>query len=92
MQADVRVVRRETMYCRWAYRVLSFGLLVGIVYRAVLRHEPAWDLLALVALGDVVTTLQWTARPGVARTRIVLAWLTLACATLIAASLVLLAS
>jgi hypothetical protein len=41
---------------RLAYLVLSFGLLVDVAWRSVVRGEPAWDLLALVVVGGVVGT------------------------------------
>ena len=39
---------------RLAYLALSFGLLVLILIRAV-RGESAWDLLALLVLGGLVS-------------------------------------
>ena len=39
---------------RWAYLVLSFGLLASVAYRGFVRREPSWDLLALVVLGGLV--------------------------------------
>jgi hypothetical protein len=53
---DERTVATENASYRWAYLVLSFGLLLSTAYRAFVRHEPAWDLIALVILGGAVTT------------------------------------
>ena len=53
---DERTVATENASYRWAYLVLSFGLLVSTAYRAFVRHESAWDLIALVILGGAVAT------------------------------------
>ncbi|MGZ8376073.1 MAG: hypothetical protein ACXW0Z_02425 [Gemmatirosa sp.] len=42
---------------RWAYLVVSFGLLVSVAYRSVVRRESSWDLLSLVLLGGIVLTV-----------------------------------
>lgn len=53
---DERTVATENASYRWAYLVLSFGLLVSSAYRAFAWHESAWDLIALVILGGAVAT------------------------------------
>ena len=40
--------------CRRAFLFLYFGLLIDVAYRAVFRHEAAWDLLALIVVGAAV--------------------------------------
>jgi hypothetical protein len=64
---DERTVATENASYRWAYLVLSFGLLVSTAYRAFARHESAWDLLALVILGGVVTTFYQGSRQVLSR-------------------------
>jgi hypothetical protein len=54
---DERTVSVENASFRWAYLFLSFGLLLSTAYRGFILHEQAWDLLALVVLSGVVTTL-----------------------------------
>jgi hypothetical protein len=54
---DERTVATENASYRWAYLVMSFGLLVSTAYRAFARHESSWDLLALVILGGALATL-----------------------------------
>ena len=54
---DERTTAVENASYRWAYLVLSFGLLVSVAYRAFVLGESSWDLLALVLLGGLVTTL-----------------------------------
>jgi hypothetical protein len=53
---DERTVATENASYRWAYFVLSFGLLVSTAYRTFGRHESAWDLMTLVILGGAVAT------------------------------------
>ncbi len=55
-QRDERTVAVENASYRWAYLFLSFGLLVLVAFRSFLHHESAWDLLALVVLGGVLST------------------------------------
>ena len=58
---DERTIAVENSSYRWAYLLLSFGLLVVVAYRSFLWRESSWDLMALVVLGGLVTTLyQWS--------------------------------
>jgi hypothetical protein len=60
---DERTIAVENSSYRWAYLLLSFGLLLVVAYRSFLWRESSWDLMALVVLGGVVTTLyQWSYR------------------------------
>jgi hypothetical protein len=54
---DERTVATENASYRWAYLLLSYGLLVSVCYRAFARNESSWDLLALVIVGGVVSTV-----------------------------------
>lgn len=54
---DERTVSVENSSYRWAYLLLSFGLLVIVAYRGFVWRESSWDLLALVVLSGFVTTL-----------------------------------
>ena len=56
IERDERVVMVENASYRWAYLVISFGLLVEVVYRSYFRNESSWDLFALVFLGGGVAT------------------------------------
>lgn len=53
---DERTVAVENASYRWAYLVLSYGLLVSTAYRGFVRDEASWDLLGLVLLGGAVST------------------------------------
>ncbi|HTG99575.1 MAG TPA: hypothetical protein VL882_04870 [Vicinamibacterales bacterium] len=54
---DERTVAVENASYRWAYLVLSFGLLVIVMYRSFAWRESAWDLLGLVVAGGIVPLL-----------------------------------
>jgi hypothetical protein len=51
---DERTVLVENASFRWAYLVLSFGLLGLTAYRSFVWRENPWDLMALVVLGGAV--------------------------------------
>ena len=51
---DERTVAVENAGYKWAYTVLVFGLFIAWMYRAMFRHEAAWDLFALVMVGGAV--------------------------------------
>lgn len=57
VERDERTVAVENAGYRWSYLVVSFGLLGLTAYRSLIRHEAAWDLLALVMLGGAVNAL-----------------------------------
>ncbi len=55
VERDERTIAVEGDGYRWAYRVLSFGLLVIIGVRSFANHQSSWDLFALLILGGVVS-------------------------------------
>lgn len=42
---------------RWAYGVLTYALLLDVVYRGVVRNEAAWDLLVMIIAGGAVCAI-----------------------------------
>jgi hypothetical protein len=85
---DERTVAAENASYRWAYLVLSFGLLAATAWRSLVADQPAWDLLALVLVGGGVAAVhQGRARVLGARW----ALLSLAAALVAAAAVALLA-
>jgi hypothetical protein len=54
---DERTVAVEHASYRWAYLVLSYGLLLSVMYRSFVLHEASWDLLLLVIVGGAVSAL-----------------------------------
>jgi hypothetical protein len=55
-ERDERTVAIENASYRWAYLLLTFGLLIATAYRAFVWNQSSWDLLGLVIAGGVVTT------------------------------------
>jgi hypothetical protein len=59
VERDEHPVAVETASYWWAYPLLSYALLVDVMYRSLVRHEAAWDLLILVIVcGSVCTAHQ----------------------------------
>ncbi len=52
---DERTTAVENASYRWAYAVLTFGLLLIVCYRSFLYQESPWDLLGLVVLTGLFT-------------------------------------
>jgi hypothetical protein len=57
VERDERTVAIENASYRWAYLLLTYALLVDVMYRSLVRHESAWDLMALVIVGGAVCTV-----------------------------------
>jgi hypothetical protein len=55
VQRDERTVAVENASYRWAYLLLSFGLLLTVAYRSFVYQESPWDLLGLVILAGLFT-------------------------------------
>ena len=54
---DERTLAVENASYRLGYLFLAFGILVIGAYRGLVKEESSWELLALVILSGVVTTL-----------------------------------
>jgi len=54
---DERTESVENASYRWAYLLLSYGLLMCVMYRAFVIHETSWDLIMLVIVGGGVASL-----------------------------------
>lgn len=54
---DERTVATENASYRYAYLLLSYGLLLSTAYRSFVHDQQTWDLLALVVLGGLVATV-----------------------------------
>jgi len=57
VERDERTLAVENASYRWAYFVLSFALLMDVIYRTWVRQEAAWDLMALVILVGFFCTI-----------------------------------
>ena len=85
---DERTDAVENASFRWAYLVLSFGLLASTAWRSFVRGESAWDLLALVVLGGIVAGVYQGREQVISRRWVLLAVVAMGVAAL-AASLLL---
>jgi hypothetical protein len=56
IERDERIVSVENASYRWAYLLVSFGLLLDIIYRSTALKQSSWDLMALVLVGGAVAT------------------------------------
>jgi len=54
---DERTLSVENASYRWGYLFLAFGVLLIAVYRGLVQQVASWELLALVIVSGVVTTL-----------------------------------
>lgn len=54
---DERTLSVENASYRWAYMILSYGVLLIVAYRGLVAQESNWDLMALVIAGSLAATL-----------------------------------
>jgi hypothetical protein len=54
VERDERTVAVENASYRWAYSLVAYALLVDVMYRSLIRHEAAWDLMGLVIVSGVI--------------------------------------
>ena len=85
VQRDERTVAVENAGYRWSYNVLAFGVLALVAHRAFLRHENSWDLIILVIVSGIVSTVYQGWRKTLTRSWIVMIIATIATAGLLAA-------
>lgn len=78
---DERTIAIEHASYRWAYLVLSYGLLLDTMYRSLVRDQSALDLLGLVIVGGAVSTLYRANFRGLSRR-----WLWISAASALAAA------
>lgn len=57
VQRDERTVAVENASYRWAYSFVVFALLIDVMWRAAVRHEAAWDLMALAIVPGIVCAM-----------------------------------
>lgn len=57
---DERAVSVENSSYSLAYKVMSFAVLVDVIYRSFILKQGAWDLLGIVILGGLAATLYQT--------------------------------
>ena len=54
---DERTVAVENVSFKWAFSFLVFALLVDVMYRALVCHEAAWDLMFLACVPGMICTI-----------------------------------
>ena len=86
---DERSIAVENASYRWAYIALSFGLLLDVAYRGWVKNESSWDLLALIILSGLITTLYQAGKKIVTRRWILWAVVTALIAAVVSAVLIL---
>ncbi len=57
VERDVRRVAAENASYKWACTFIIFALLIDGFYRGAVRHEAAWDLLALAMMPGIICTV-----------------------------------
>ena len=67
VERDERTVTVENASFRWGYLFVTYALLIDVMVRGWVRHEAAWDLLALVAGGGAICTVYQASRKILAR-------------------------
>ncbi|HEY3412418.1 MAG TPA: hypothetical protein VGM51_05075 [Armatimonadota bacterium] len=71
IERDERTEAVENASYRLAYMLISFGILLDVMYRSGRLHQPCWDLFALVivsgAAGRAYQARQHALGPGWAR-------------------------
>ena len=55
VRRDERTVAVENASYKWACTFLTFALFIDVMYRAVVRNEAAWDLMALAILPGIAS-------------------------------------
>ncbi len=75
VECDERTVAVGNVARQWAHVFLLIGLLIDVMYRNVVLHEAAWDLMALMFMGGAVSIIYQARRkalPGRSTIRVVL--------------------
>lgn len=81
---DERTLSVENASYRWAYMILSYGLLIIVTYRGFAAQESNWDLMALVVVGSLAATLYQAAHRILSRRTLVAGALVMAASAVVA--------
>jgi putative effector of murein hydrolase LrgA (UPF0299 family) len=54
---DERTVAVENTALKWACNFVTFALLIDVMYRGWVRREAAWDLMALICVPGLISTI-----------------------------------
>ena len=87
---DERTTIVENASYRWAYLLLSFGVLLSVAFRGFVWKEASWDLLALVIVSGFVGTFYQGAHQILTRRTMIVALVVAVISGVVAAAIVLL--
>ena len=82
---DERTIAVANASYRWAYLLMSFGLLGLVAYRSFVYHETPWDMLGLVVVGGLFSTAYQGFHGILSRQWVIACILTIAAAAALAA-------
>ncbi len=54
---DERATFIENVSCKFGYNLITYTLLIDVIYRALVLDEAAWDLLGIIIISGLVMTL-----------------------------------
>jgi hypothetical protein len=89
---DERTEFVENSSYRWAYLLLSYGVLASVAYRSFARNETSWDLLALVIGAGAIATLYQGKHRVLSARWAMLTWVAIGLAAVIGAAWALLSN
>ena len=85
---DERAISVENSSYSFAYKVMSFALLLDVIYRSIVFKQGSWDLLGIVIIGGLAATLYQTRYKIATRSSVKAILLTIVIALVIAAAIV----
>lgn len=54
---DERAIFIENVSYKFGYNLITFALLLDVIYRGLILNEAAWDLLGIIIISGLVMTL-----------------------------------
>ncbi len=84
---DEREVVVDLEATRLGYVVLTFGLLLVVMYRSFFNKEAPWDLLALVILSGLASTVYTARRRAASRQWLLAGVVTIVVGAVVAAAI-----
>jgi len=85
---DERAISVENSSYSLAYKIVTYAVLVDVIYRSIVLKEGAFDLLGIVILGGLAATLYQTRYRTATRSMVKAILLTIVSALVIALSIV----
>lgn len=57
VERDERTEFIENKSYKFGYMMFNFGLLIDVIYRSIVLNEASWDLMGLVIVVGLITTI-----------------------------------